>query len=403
MQENKYKLEESILDNVGENASEKKLVRNNPNDDSEVECSVNGTETVGKLPKANFVLISYHECQISKLPPSSFIVSAFQNLNIFNISHIGLESIHPIYGASILDTVLASHNNLTEITAGLFPVLINLDLSSNRINRIDSLAFSNLAKLEVLNLSWNNLTSIQSSTFSNLTNLKLLDLSHNQLVNLNAETFGHLINLEVLNLSSNLIEKMDNSTFDALPKLKHLDLSNLNFSELEMAIFSHLYGLKSLNLTNNNLKRVHFDLFSPALKKLEMFYVDGNRLEDLDGFDDSNFTNLHIFSIAENRFNCSYLQMFLNSIENKTLKFTTENTIQVHKTNIRGISCKDGMRGMELESGSLSLLCLAILTIVIFIIMIRYKINKANGRIAIYEVRGETFDNYRKKPKASFS
>lgn len=45
----------------------------------------------------------------------------------------------------------------------------------------------------------------------------------------------------------------------------------------------------------------------------------------------------------------------------------------------------------------------AILTIVIFIIIIRYKINKANGRIAIYEVRGETLDNYRKKPKASFS
>lgn len=402
--------------------SNENSVQNNHIDDSIVECNSNATETLATRPKTDFVSITYRNCQFSQLSSTSFMLSAFANLQIFNISHIGLEKLDPIQGAPQLQSILASHNNLTEIPAELFPdSLVHLDFSANRINRIDPLAFRNLSNLEDLNLSWNNLTTIEPPTFASAVKLKVFDLSHNQIAVLKTETFAGFVELKVLNLSNNLIEHLNVSTFNVLTHLEHLDLSNMKLSELESDIFSDLHQLISLNLANNNFKRLNFNLLLPALEQLQMFYVDGNQLDTLDGFQHSLSPKLHIFSINDNQFNCSYLRTFLNSIENKTMEFTRANLIQ-HNTNIRGISCIDKTRAHETKTDcvgskfwsvlenieivlasmklSLALIFVGILTMIIFIIIIRYKINKAQGRIAEYELRG-VFDSYRKNTKAS--
>lgn len=365
-------------------------------------CVIDGKSTESR-PKKSFTSISYHDCQFVRLPAAFNAFSAYENLKLFNISHVGLEQFDEIQGASVLETILASHNNLTEIAAGLFThsaALTTLDLSNNRLNRIDPQAFADLSNLKYLNLSWNNLSSVNSSIFEKLVNLEHLDLSHNQFTSIDNKLFEHLMNLKVLNLSHNSIENVDLFITTAI---EHLDLSNLKLAAFETAVFSSLPDLKSLNLANNKLKKINFEPFS-ALKKLLKFNLNGNQLTDLNGFVRSFFPTLDTFGIADNAFNCSYLETFFNSTDLKSVDLTNGVTVQGDQ-NVHGVSCKTSTVSIEeyLEQkvhnimqhidgkmttmkASISLLCVAMVVLIVFIIVLRRKVHKATGRSAIYEL-----------------
>jgi Leucine-rich repeat (LRR) protein len=61
-----------------------------------------------------------------------------------------------------------------------------------------------------LNLSYNRINALESGSFSGLTNLRFLNLYSNDLVQLNLEVFSffEMVNLMILNLSGNDFESV---------------------------------------------------------------------------------------------------------------------------------------------------------------------------------------------------
>lgn len=380
--------------------------RSTVTDDSNLKCFFGDARITETYPKNNFVSISYDKCHFSRLPTSLNMFSEYSNLKILNISYIDLEIFDKIKGAINLEVILASFNNLTEVSSGLFSnsnSLITIDFSHNRISRIDPLAFADLAHLKFLNISWNSLTTVDPTLFTKLVNLEYLDVSHNQISVLDSQLLSHLLNLSELKLSSNLIDKINASSFTLLKRLQHLDISNLKLTDIEPGTFSNQIELKSLNLTNNNFKRINFELFS-SLINLMSINLNGNQLTNLDDFKIDSFPKLEIFAINNNQFNCSYLETFLKTFTLKNIDFINGQSTQ-NGDSINGVSCKNSSGSMEkyievklhnivcnVEDNvstmklSLAFLCIAMFALIIFIVAIRRKVNKATGRSAIYEL-----------------
>ena len=134
-----------------------------------------------------------------------------------------------------------SHNLLTEINEFfIFPKLVYLDLSFNRIQKLEN--FSPLAELEILILSHNFIRDIYLSLFP-LKKLQHLDLSHNQIdVDKSLVISALKENKELISLllKDNLNYNFQNTKYQCLEKLQ-----KLNF----------LDGIKIVNNLNIDLNK----------------------------------------------------------------------------------------------------------------------------------------------------
>ncbi|CAI9623665.1 unnamed protein product [Staurois parvus] len=81
-----------------------------------------------------------------------------------------------------------------------------------------------------------------------------LDLSSNKIKRLQSKEFVDVPNLEILNLSNNGIESIDPAAFSGLMNLQELDLSENNLSNFQYGVLEDLYFLKKLWLRDNPWK-----------------------------------------------------------------------------------------------------------------------------------------------------
>ncbi|XP_026477176.1 slit homolog 1 protein-like [Ctenocephalides felis] len=164
-----------------------------------------------------------------------------------------------------ISVVQMQNNELTHLLP--FPALDIkvLDLSLNRILRIEPATFKNLQNLTELNLSNNRLTSkflipsvfegdYSPDAYEPLKSMKVLKLGNNMLHTLDQDLFEHLGTLEVLSLESNPFKVIDTHTETAISgllHLQHLDLSYLDLETLPKNLLHTPKDLKTLNLTGN--------------------------------------------------------------------------------------------------------------------------------------------------------
>jgi Leucine-rich repeat (LRR) protein len=194
---------------------------------------------------------------------------------------------------SILFNKISSINDLKNlhITA---PILIGLDLSTNKLGKITNL--EKLSELLLLNLFNNKISRIEG--LDGLKKLKELKINENNIGKI--EGLEKLKNLTLLNLSKNQIRKIEG--IDHLTHLKRLDLSNnklaslenfprfdkltsleLNDNELTSLVgLQPLPALRTINLKGNQLKSLKGIQQMPALTEV---HLEGNNLEDLTGLD----------------------------------------------------------------------------------------------------------------------
>lgn len=85
---------------------------------------------------------------------------------------------------------------------------------------------------------------------------------------------------------------------------------------------------------------------------MESLYLDGNQLQDLNGFNNSVFPRLNAFGITNNRFNCSYLKQFMQSVQWEQIRLPVDRMpLNIHQTNIRGVACDSGNHRSDVHEG----------------------------------------------------
>lgn len=110
--------------------------------------------------------------------------------------------------------------SLEEVDEATFKGLANLkviNLYNCDIQELPSNLFSNCMEyLKELNLSGNKLTKIEADLFRGLRNLETLDLCYNEIENIHQESFRDLISLKNLNLLSNKLNSIQRKCLKSL-------------------------------------------------------------------------------------------------------------------------------------------------------------------------------------------
>ncbi|XP_061106773.1 toll-like receptor 1 [Conger conger] len=158
-----------------------------------------------------------------------------------------------------------SFQNLTSVPKGLSSSIESLDLSHNRIERLNNDDFSALFNLKFLNMSWNIIEVINPDAFKPTSKLEYLDLSHNKLQNL-----------------------LEQDYLLSTPKLLFLDLTFNNFSVMTLGhMFHSLKNLQNLGLSAEVLKSKDFqNIIDIPLQNMFL------QLENLTTYEDGSLRNI---------------------------------------------------------------------------------------------------------------
>jgi predicted ATPase len=187
-----------------------------------------------------------------------------------------------------------------------------LNLSNEKIEKLDSNIFERLVNLVWLFFYNNQITELHSNTFANLVNLTTLHFNNNQIEKLDSNIFANLVNLEQLSFSNNQIEKLDSNIFANLVKLEVLRFSNNQIKELHPNIFDTLVKLEWLYFDNNQIKELHSNIFA-NLVNLKRLYFNNNHIKMLDQCLFSNLINIKSIHFHGNN---DKLQFFASSLCN---------------------------------------------------------------------------------------
>ncbi|XP_020278724.1 chaoptin [Pseudomyrmex gracilis] len=227
--------------------------------------------------------------QFTRLPIKSMSLSSAANLANLDLSWNSLSGIHntdTIFRLRSLVWLDLSYNRLVRLDDGVFsdlPYLAHLDLSHNKQLILDSrgrtfygledtllsLSLSNISllsvpelplrRLQTLYLAHNELASIPAEMSSNLTSLHYLDLSFNDLTVVPLITHT-LPELKTFNLADNPITAITNTSFlGVADSLEELDIRRLTLSIFEAGALCKATKLRKLHITAyNGVKNFNF-------------------------------------------------------------------------------------------------------------------------------------------------
>ncbi|KAH0557410.1 chaoptin [Cotesia glomerata] len=195
-----------------------------------------------------------------------------------NIAEIPAETLRSLKKLRILDL---SFNRLRTLPDNLFTdaTIESLDLSNNQFMRLPTKAITGTAaaSISILDLSWNFLSSINvADSINKFRSLTYLDLSYNRLVRLDDGVFTELHHLTYLDLSNNkqlILENHGRTFFGLDDSLLTLGLSNISLLTIPELPFRHL---RTLYMSNNELASIPAELASnlSSLHHLDLSHND---------------------------------------------------------------------------------------------------------------------------------
>ncbi|XP_061570569.1 leucine-rich repeats and immunoglobulin-like domains protein 3 [Cololabis saira] len=240
--------------------------------------------------------------------------------------------------SATLEILQLNRNRLSAIPAKIFqlPSLQHLELSRNRVRRIEGLtfyglhdlqsltmqrnrlsrlmdgAFWGLSSMKVLQLDYNNLTEVTKGWLYGLKALEQLHLGHNAISRIRPAAWESCQKLGELNLSSNQFSRLEESNFDGLSQLDELHMGDNRVSFIADGAFRGLSGLQMLDLQNNEISWTIEDMNGPfsALDNLKKLFLQGNQIRSvtkksfsgLDALRHLDLSNNAIMSIQANAF-----------------------------------------------------------------------------------------------------
>lgn len=153
---------------------------------------------------------------------------------------------------------ICANSSLKVVPANLSSDIQILDLSNNNLIQLQQEAFkrvglSNLKKLFLRDCS---LESVHKSAFVTLAIMIELDLSKNRIRYLHPDTFRGTEKLRLINLNHNLIDKLEDGLFRNLKYLQKVEVSNNRIVRIGTKAFVNLPQLKILRIDGNNLSHM---------------------------------------------------------------------------------------------------------------------------------------------------
>ncbi|XP_036388542.1 amphoterin-induced protein 3-like [Megalops cyprinoides] len=156
------------------------------------------------------------------------------------------------------DILSCGAQDLQQLPSRMPASTATLDLSHNRLERLEAGGFSGLPRLEVLRLAHNRLSSLAPGAFRNTSALRHLDLSSNGLRLLDRHSFQGLRALEELLLFDNRISRVESRALASLGRLQRAYLSHNRLTDFPFfSIRAHSHpALVTLDLSSNRLSRL---------------------------------------------------------------------------------------------------------------------------------------------------
>ncbi|TDG97505.1 hypothetical protein EPR50_G00226680 [Perca flavescens] len=167
------------------------------------------------------------------------------------------------------NVAICSGSKLETVPQDIPSTVNGLDLSVNKIKKIQASDFKTLSVLTQLDLKRNSINQIAPGTFANLISLKKLNLNNNRLVQLRDDLFDGLSNLTELRLYRNHIKAVASTSFKSLTSLTFLDISNNQLQQITLVhtILQHLPNLRELVVKKNKLSTFHsWELTNSSIK-----------------------------------------------------------------------------------------------------------------------------------------
>ncbi|XP_059240107.1 toll-like receptor 3 [Mustela nigripes] len=189
--------------------------------------------------------------------------------------------------------------------------LVTLNLTKNKISKIESGAFSWLGHLQVLDLGLNEIgQELTGQEWRGLENIVEIYLSYNKCLQLTSNSFALVPSLRRLMLRRVALRNADSfpSPFHPLRNLTILDLSNNNIANINAELLEGLEKLEVLDLQHNNLAR----LWKHANPGGPVHFLKG-------------LSHLHILNLESNGFDEIPAEAFKDLLELKSLDLGLNN------------------------------------------------------------------------------
>ncbi|XP_055635299.1 leucine-rich repeat-containing protein 24 [Toxorhynchites rutilus septentrionalis] len=188
------------------------------------DCTSLGLEFIPNDLSSELQLLDLSNNRIGEIRAHELMHGNQQNLHKLYIKNSTIESLHRDAFRNLL-------------------ILIELDLSMNKVKRLDPGLFDDLLKLRVLILNHNQIERIENNLFQNLVYLTKVELRDNSIYRIAQHSFNNVPMLSQIELDFNELRILRRETFINLEKLASLSLTNnpwncscalRNFSEFIM-------------------------------------------------------------------------------------------------------------------------------------------------------------------------
>lgn len=291
--------------------------------------------------------LSFSDNQIASMSPYALI--GLQRLQFIDLSNNRLSEFHPhfFHHSTELKKIFLRNNSIAGFPSALFrslSQLVHLDvsfniiselhflldsfknpnrlsvlnLSDNRIRRIEGTPFQSLVSLQILYLQDNTIEYIAEKAFSHLSSLKVLVLTNNRLRLIEADTFSGLVNLHELWLQNNHMELIHSDAFMNLTRLQYLNLKNNSLTSFPIAI-NRMEFLQDLDLSSNSISNITNDTFE-NLKNLIVLDLQSNLIGNLSRGTLRDQYSLRILDLSKNRVQSLEHGIFDDAIELERIK-----------------------------------------------------------------------------------